>query len=438
MELTETVDVFYEESVIGRISIYGDSSLGFAYEPAWISADGSFPLSMTLPLMEGEFPNQAIAPWLDNLLPEGGQRTSVAEALDVPKSDFMAILKKIGGDTAGAISVGSPSVREEWLHEPLRSHYQSNSEDEALSLHIKDLKERPFLVGMDGTVRLSLAGGQQKTILSVIGGDGQSKLGLPKSADQLAIPKGGAPSTIIVKPDNKKIDGTVENEAYCLTLASLIGIPAVECAVLTAGDRNALVVARYDRNLRGDGSIQRLHQEDFAQANGAGSSRKYEIGNDSGLSLPQLLSFKDNLPESDISNLVDQIIFNILVANTDAHAKNYSILHGRTLRLAPLYDVSSMLLWPTELQQNHAQKIAGKKRKPGDIAKRHWESIAEDLGLSGHFILQQVQKQVDRMKTIRGEAIRRVTNQPGTSAPIVRYVSDLVDGNARRIAGRIR
>ena len=437
MELTETLDVFYEESVVGRVSVYGNGGFGFSYEPAWISADDSFPLSVTLPLTEGPFPNEAIAPWLDNLLPEGGLRARVAEALNLPESDSLTILKKIGGDVAGAISVGSPSVRKDWRHQSLRSHYQSDSEQEALSRHIKDLKRRPFLVGLEDDVRLSLAGGEEKTILSVIDEDGQPKLGLPKSTDRLAIPKGGAPSTIIVKPNNKHFDGSVENEAYCLTLASLIGIPAAECAVLKAQDGNALAVARYDRCTHDDGSIQRLHQEDFAQANGAPSSKKYEIGTDAGLSLQQLLSFKDDLPESDISKLIDQIIFNILVANTDAHAKNYSIMHGRTLRLAPMYDVSSALLWPIH-EQNHAQKIAGKTRKPVDIAKRHWESIARDAGLSEHFLLQQVQKQVDRMATARGEAIRRVANQPGTSEIAVRYVASLVDENVRRIAGRIR
>ena len=438
MELTETLDVFYEESVVGRVSVYGNSGFGFSYEPTWISADDCFPLSVTLPLEEGEFPSEVIAPWLDNLLPEGGQRKSVAEAIDVSESDFMTILKKIGGDTAGAISVGSPSVRTDWLHESLRSHYQSDSEEEALSRHIKDLKKRPFLVGLDDGVRLSLAGAQQKTVLSVIDKDGKPKVGLPQSTDRLAIPKGGAPSTIIVKPDCKENDGAVENEAYCLTLASLIGIPAAECTVLRLEGRNALAVARYDRCLRADGSIQRLHQEDFAQANGADSSKKYEIGSDAGLSMRRLLNVSDHLPESDTSKLVDQMIFNILVANTDAHAKNYSIMHGRTLRMAPLYDVSSMLLWPTALQQNHAQKIAGKKRKPGDIAKRHWERIANDAGLDQYIVLEQVRRQVDRMARVRGEAIRRVINQPWVSTPIVKHVSDLVDENVRRIAGRIR
>ena len=437
MELAETVDVFHGESVLGRISVYNDCNIGFAYEPAWISADDSFPLSVTLPLTEGPFPSEAIAPWLDNLLPEGGLRTRVAAAVNLPESDFMEILKKIGGDTAGAISVGSPSVRKDWRHQSLRSHYQSDSEEGALSRHIKDLKRRPFLVGVDGTVRLSLAGGEEKTILSVIDENGKPKLGLPTSADRLAIPKGGAPSTIIVKPNNMHFDGNVENEAYCLTLASLIGIPAAECAVLKMQDGNALAVARYDRCTHDDGSIQRLHQEDFAQANGAHSSKKYEIGTDAGLSLQKLLSVKDDLPESDISKLIDQIIFNILVANTDAHAKNYSIMHGRTLRLAPMYDVSSALLWPIH-EQNHAQKIAGKKRKPGYIAKRHWESIARDAGLSEHYVLQQVLKQVDRMATVSGEAIRRVANQPGTSEIAVKYVASLVDQNVRRIAGRIR
>ena len=83
MEPTETLNLFYEESVVGTVSVYANSGLGFSYEPAWISADDSFPLSVTLPLKEGEFPSEVIGPWLDNLLPEGGQRKRVAEAIGV-------------------------------------------------------------------------------------------------------------------------------------------------------------------------------------------------------------------------------------------------------------------------------------------------------------------------------------------------------------------
>jgi serine/threonine-protein kinase HipA len=68
----------------------------------------------------------------------------------------------------------------------------------------------------------------------------------------------------------------------------------------------------------------------------------------------------------------------VLVANTDAHAKIYPLLLpvGAGPRLAPLYDVSTVLPWPS-VAQFFAQNIAGRKRKPADVTARHWDAIAE-------------------------------------------------------------
>jgi serine/threonine-protein kinase HipA len=44
-----------------------------------------------------------------------------------------------------------------------------------------------------------------------------------------------------------------------------------------------------------------------------------------------------HLTAADRTPLLDAVIFNILICNTDAHAKNYSILlTGREFSLAPL------------------------------------------------------------------------------------------------------
>ena len=89
--------------------------------------------------------------------------------------------------------------------------YGTANAEEALSVHFDNLGMRPVLFGEDG-VRLSLAGGQKKTALAVIGSDGLPKLRLPTAGDQLTIPKSEAPSTRIIKPDNPTLPGIVENE----------------------------------------------------------------------------------------------------------------------------------------------------------------------------------------------------------------------------------
>ena len=435
MVIMDQLNIFYEQFVVGTVDVHGDGQLSFAYDPRWLATKGNFPLSVTMPLTNDVCPDAIITPWLANLLPEEQQLLTLSRALGLSSTDALAILKVIGGDTAGAISIGEPSSRTAWSYQPLTKQYATDSPEDALAAHFDDLGMRPFMVGEDG-VRLSLAGGQKKTALAVIGADGLPKLGLPSDGDRLAVPKSGAPSTLIIKPDNPTLPGIVENELYCLTLAGLIGLPVVEAGIVIAGKRIALVVARYDRETRKGGTLRRLHQEDFAQANSIFPAQKYEQGTVRGLDLTQLLTTARHMPAKDALTLQDQIIFNILVANTDAHAKNYSMLLSGAPSMAPLYDVSTVLHWD-HVNQYHAQKLGGRKRKPSDMARRHWDRIAESAGFSPSGLRLRVQELVDAMVGARVEAIRMVSAQRGAEPTMVKHVAVLVEENALRIAGRL-
>lgn len=430
-----SVTVYYEQFAIGSIAVTTNGQLGFQYDSRWLDTKGSFPLSVTMPLSDTLYSDQIVTPWLANLLPEEQQLLTLSRTLGISSTDTLAILMEIGGDTAGAISIDKPSIQEEWAYQSLTDYYGQPTEANALSRHFDDLRNRPFLVGEDG-VRLSLAGGQQKTALAVIGPNGLPKIGMPDEDDTLAIPMYGAPSTIIIKPDNPTLAGIVENESYCLTLASLIGIPVAKAGAIQATGRTALAVVRYDRIMRKNGSVQRLHQEDFAQANGIFPSQKYEQGTVRGLDLTALIQTGRHLPAGEALKLLDQVIFNILVANTDAHAKNYSMILSDRPNLTPLYDVSTVLLWD-HVNQYHAQKLAGRKRKPEDMARRHWDRIAKDARLSPRGVRLRVQELVDAMVAARVEAMAIVSDQQGAVTEIVEHVATLIEKNALRIAGRL-
>lgn len=431
------IKIYYDKYVVGRISIHDPRRAGFRYDPRWLETNNNFPLSVTLPLETGEFEDNIIIPWLTNLLPEGQQLTTLSRVLGLSASDSIGILLEIGQDTAGAISFGEPNNRSVWDYVTLGDFYSLDIQQEALERHFEDLKRRPFLAGVDG-LRISLAGGQEKTALAVLDNSGIPKFGFPGPTDLLAIPKNGAPSTIIIKPDNPNLPYLVENEAYCLNLAKAIGIQAVECAIVETTSRNALAVLRYDRCLNDDNSIRRLHQEDFAQANSVFPWQKYEQQNlVSGLNLNNLLLTGKHLPPPDNLKLIDQVIFSFLVANTDAHAKNYSIILSGKPSMAPMYDVSSVLCWD-HVNQYHAQKIAGRKRKPSATTKRHWIQIAEQAGLSTRGILRRVQELVDKMVAARVEVTEHVSSHPGTSHKVVEHIAEIVEKNALRIAGRLK
>ena len=64
-------------------------------------------------------------------------------------------------------------------------------------------------------------------------------------------------------------------------------------------------------------------------------------------------------PEADVERFLKANMFNWLIGGTDAHAKNYSFLIDAddSIRLAPLYDLSSQLPYPDLLTQRASMKI---------------------------------------------------------------------------------
>jgi serine/threonine-protein kinase HipA len=270
--MSQVVPVWFDGLHVGDVTVAEDGALGFAYTSAWLATQGAFPLSLTLPLRQAPYPSDVISPWLANLLPEEEQLSILTRSLGLDRSDTLAILNEIGGDTAGAFSFGARSERAAWIYTPLTELYREADPEAALERHFDDLQQRPFLAGEEG-VRLSLAGGQKKSALAVLDARGTPVLRLPADGDVLAVPRHGAPSTLILKPDNPVLPGIVENETYCLRLAQAVGIPAAEASILPAGKRKAICVLRYDRRLGRAGGLQRIHQEDFAQANGIHAAR---------------------------------------------------------------------------------------------------------------------------------------------------------------------
>ncbi|MDG1418374.1 MAG: type II toxin-antitoxin system HipA family toxin [Maricaulis sp.] len=435
--MSDDVQVWFDDLLVGQIAVADDGALSFSYADKWLATKGAFALSQTLPLKAGQYPTDIISPWLANLLPEEEQLRVLTRSLGLSQSDALAVLREIGGDTAGALSFDIPSKREDWAYTPLTEFYRTDDAETALEQHFEDLGRRPLLVGAEG-VRVSLAGGQKKTALAVLDANGHPVLRLPGKGDILAVPLNGAPSTVILKPENALLPGIVENEIYCLRLARAAGISSAEVTLVQARKRRAICVLRYDRRIGRNGGMQRVHQEDFAQANGVPPGRKYERGSVPGLNLATLLNTGRHLPSIDALALLDQLIFNILVGNTDAHAKNYSLLLpvGAEPRLAPLYDVSTVLPWPG-IVQTLAQNIAGKRRKPGHIDARHWDAIAKSVGYRPTDVRQRVQSLVDSLVANRVAAVSDITSLPGCAAGYVEEAAELIEENALRIAGRL-
>jgi serine/threonine-protein kinase HipA len=241
------------------------------------------------------------------------------------------------------------------------------SDNEVVAI-LDELPHRPMLAGKDG-LRLSLAGAQDK-------------LPVVFDGDRIGLPRNGTPSSHILKPAILAVEDSVINEGYCMALADAIELKPAKSKVHRVLDRSFLLVERYDRLIDAQGDRQRVHQEDFCQALGVMPELKYQ--NEGGPDLAQCFDLvrsatRPNAPQ--ILRLFDYVIFNSLIGNHDAHAKNFSLLYsGNAPVLAPCYDVLSTAVYP-KLTPKMAMKI-GSKYNFSEVQARHWERFAESVGFS--------------------------------------------------------
>jgi len=350
------VPLYDEDRLIGEIAV-GPNGPSFAYDAAWRTKANAFPLSLRMPIDGTSFGPQVVLPWIMNLLPENPHLVTVGRALGISPQDAVGMLERIGRDVAGAASIGQPRPAD-------RPRYRRVDSAEDLERLIEELPGRPFLAGEEG-VSMSLAGAQEKLPVAL-------------DAGHIAIAMDGAPSTHILKPDNKHLFGSVQNEALCLVLALRCGLAVASATTGIAGNRSYLLVTRYDRTFA-DGRWRRLHQEDFCQALGKPPAAKYER-NQSGVKGPALADMFQlvgrHMTAAERLRLLDAVIVNVLICNTDAHAKNYSILlSSRRPELAPRYDLMCAAAWDG-ITANLSQAIGGKNR--GDHIPR--PALEKDVG----------------------------------------------------------
>ena len=182
---------------------------------------------------------------------------------------------------------------------------------------LADLPRRPLIAAIDevedgGGFRLSLAGAQDK-VGALVRGDG------------IGLSHGRPPTTAIVKAPIPHVSESVVNEAFCMILAAQVDLDTADASPRLAESHEYLLVHRYDRSPEmPDG---RIHQEDFCQALGLVPAVKYEReGGPTVADCADLIRGHCSAPARDITAFLDALLFNFVIANHDAHSKNYSLL----------------------------------------------------------------------------------------------------------------
>ena len=143
------------------------------------------------------------------------------------------------------------------------------------------------------------------------------------------------------------------------------------------------------------------------------------------------------MPPTDVVRLLDMMVFNVIACNTDAHAKNYSIIiRGNGASLAPMYDVMCGEPWEN-VTKNLAQKIAGKTR--GDyLAGRDWQLFARECGLNPKQVVDRVEALA---KSVIGEAEAdqaEVAAMPAGGHAILDQARHAVERRARTLLSQLQ
>ncbi|MGJ8619985.1 MAG: type II toxin-antitoxin system HipA family toxin [Methylophilaceae bacterium] len=408
MSEAKKLDIYRDHQLVG--TLFNEEPIKFVYSPSYKDKG----LSPNLPLSEAVHSGLAVESYFENLLPESTIR-DVLKLMHQVTTTF-GLLSVIGGDTASDLTI----LPEGETPQPSQSKpitWQDVADEFAQEQGvIQEIREE------DG-VRISLAGAQRKLSICIdANGDPQ-------------LPLGNSPSTYILKPDIKGIEGvwaSAINETFVMTLADAVSLGVAKVSYQSTA--KACMIKRYDRIEDTNGSIKRLHQLDLCQLDGKPSTIKYE--SDGG---PTLLRCRELLNENgviaaDMKRFIQWIFFNLYVGNNDSHAKNISIYFppNEGVRITPFYDLISTSLYPG-LSRKFAFKI-GDENIPSKITKDHIITMSKSLGFKPKY----VQKTAEEISNLLLATLEKTTGEinemaaPGTERTMVERLSQHIHSNTRR------
>jgi len=300
---------------VGRVRSDARGRLTFTYDGDWRKAPDAYPLSLSMPLAAEEHGPAVVQSFLWGLLPDNELVLERwAKKFQVSARNVFALISHVGEDCAGAVQFvtldrlaamrSGEKDKVEWL------------DKQGIAERLRTLREDHAAWRLaDDTGQFSLAGAQPKTALLLQNG-------------RWGIPSGRIPTTHILKPPTGHFDGHAENEHFCLALARSLGLPVAQSRVMHFEKEVAIVIERYDR-LRKGNEIARIHQEDTCQVLGTMPTKKYQNEGGPGVAnIVELLRTYSSDRVTDVDTFTDAIGLNWLIAGTDAHAKNYSLLIG--------------------------------------------------------------------------------------------------------------
>lgn len=382
----ERLFVVNEREVVAMLTRRRGGRLTLEYEAAYAARPDATPLSLGLPVSVTAHGDAKVRPWLWGLLPDNdGVLTRWSRDFGVSGSNPYSLLSTpVGEDCAGAFSFVPADRLDAALAEEGDVEWLTDAQ---VADALRELRvDQTSWLGTAPPGRFSLAGVQAKTALLWDGA-------------RWGRPSGAVATSHVLKPAIAGLDDHDLNEHLCLRAAREVGLPVVDSAVQTFEDQSVIVVRRYDRVER-DGRQIRVHQEDLCQAFGLPPNLKYQA--DGGPSPRQIVgllrrALPGRIAERSVRDFADALVWNWIIAGTDAHAKNYSLLlSGDDVRLAPFYDIASAL--PYDDMPLQKLRLAMKFGRHYELrtTPSTWRQLAADLGLSEQEVRRRAGELVER------------------------------------------
>jgi len=410
------LNVYLKNRFVGQFSWESERNVyEFRYDADYVAASDAEPLSFALPLRVEPFDSDRTYNYFANLLPPIVVRKKLEKFLHVSKNNIFGFLNAIGGDCAGAVSLYAPGAKTCFDGD---ERLRILSDAEAADI-LKSLRRRPLYAAAETGYRYSGAGAQDKLVARIEG-------------VALALPLFGTPSTHIVKPGAEYFPESVVNEHFCQSLAARLGLHSSESKIMLFGGERYYVTTRYDREMI-EGKPHRLHQEDFCQMLSVDPEVKYE--EDGGPGIVQCLDAlgRQHVPLAETFRFLDMVLFNCLIGNADAHAKNYSVIYrDGSVRMAPLYDAVSTMVYP-DLSREFAMSVAG-DRSFDDITRDSLVRLSPLCGISPKLMLSRLDALAERILPVARELAEELSSEwpSDVYAKILSVVSKQVSHLSKR------
>ena len=349
---------------------FADQAFTLGYAAGWQQSQHAFAFSPHLALGQSH-QGASVKNFFSNLLPEGRPLEALSHAHQVSQYDVFGILRKVGRDCAGALVITEEDIPPPAANVFNQDDYESVTHDDLQQRITESRAQDVPLMFWRGKRRMSLPGVQ-------------NKLGVYMDASgSLWLPKDGAPTSHILKVGDDRHPHMVANEYFCMQLAKAIGLTVPNVRYLELPEP-VLLVQRYDRQWTADGGLLRIHQIDGCQALNLPPEQKYEEPHydaaPPGASFAQLfkLSALCSVPAAAQVQMLQWLLFNYLIGNSDAHAKNLSFLvDAEGIRVAPLYD----LVCGSVYGYNDMAQSVGGESNFAVIDDAEWAQLAKDCDI---------------------------------------------------------